>query len=264
MNTGPDWDAAFRALVRDDDGKPLASLLRGLPSIDGELPPPSTPAPPPPNPPDAAKSPKDVMLEVPRTIVNELAELLDPKSPWNCFARPPSCTQIEVINGLPRVKGATELLRADEADLAARARLKKSRKTLDTASLDFEKIARDEGDNEALRAFANLRKAHAKFRAAQESTYSAVELSVKPLSKVRLRRLARDASIWGSMLVALQNGETVSDAAQRLGEKFKMSDRHITGIWAKARKDYPALLAKIFRHSQQKKRQNHKRRRRTY
>ena len=37
MNTGPDWDAAFRALVRDDDGKPLASLLRGLPSIDGEV-----------------------------------------------------------------------------------------------------------------------------------------------------------------------------------------------------------------------------------
>jgi hypothetical protein len=231
MSARPDWDAAFRALVRDHDGKPLATLLRALPSIDGES------------------------VSIPRIFVSDLAELLDPKNPWNRFAGPPPPDQIEFVDGMPRIKGATELLRADKAALVACARLKKSGKKLDTLEA-FEKFARATGDEEALRAFADWRKAVARFHAAQEHTYSAVELSIKRLPKMRLQRLARDLFIWGKMLGAVQKGETVTDAAQDIGEKLKLSDRQVIEIWANARKDYPTLLANLPNHK--------KRRRRTY
>ena len=210
------WQAAFRTLCQNNDGRPLAALLRSLPPLN------------------------DGSVLVPPGVVWTLAELLDPHRAWNSFAKPrrlPS-DHIEIVNGKLRLNGFSE--REAAAELAEGARLRliqgaKRGQKLNTLKA-LEKYATDTGDEEGLRAFADLRKADARVQAARKLTYNAVRLEIRPLTRSRVELLERNSQIIHEMRLAIQQGQTVTDAAQNIGEKLRLSERQVTEIWSDARK----------------------------
>jgi hypothetical protein len=233
------WEAAIRTFVQDKDGKPLAALLRSVPPRgDGSVP-------------------------IPPGVIRTLAELFDPQTAWNPFAKPCRLPpdQIEIVNGKRRLKGTAEREAAAESAEVARKRLiqgAKRGKELDTLEA-LEKRARDTGDEEAFRAFADFRKADAKVQAARKLTYNAVQLATKPLTRPRtaarkastrltqVELLERNLWIMYEMRLAIQEGQTVSDAAYNIGEKLdpRLSERQVTEIWSAARKAHPTFFADL-------------------
>ena len=107
-----DWDAAFVALVRSKDAKPLAALLRNSrcsPAMLAEKGYALTP--------DSEKELADGggragsvvgrFSLIPAEAALELAELLDPQRPWSRFAGPLRASdQIETVAGKKRLKAA--------------------------------------------------------------------------------------------------------------------------------------------------------------
>ncbi len=211
------WHAAFCALVRNDDGKPLAKLLRS-----GRL--------------------------IPSGAAYDLAELFDPKFPSSPYVEwsPPSPDQIQMVDGRKRLKAAIEVTAAWEALKVECARLgkqaRKSRVILDGSYLTtLEELAKEHGDEKALRAFAAHRNAQTKLSAAKSATRPAVRLTLTPLSEKHLAHLSRNDRIVTEMVVELQQGRSSNTATQIVGERFGLTDRSVKTIWTAARKAMPNL-----------------------
>jgi hypothetical protein len=193
MSARRKWDAALRVLVQDDDGKPLAKLLRKGRCIllDGVFGP-----------------------QMPVDIAFALAELFDPHCPTSPFVK----------RSLPNeaLKAAYEALMVECERLVEiyHKQVKKGgdklRKRDITALKEF---AKELDDRKALRAFADHRKAQNKFMASMLAINPAVRLTIKPLSKVRRERLQRDEGVVGEMLAATLKGQRVGDAAKSVSEK---------------------------------------------
>jgi hypothetical protein len=96
-------EAAFRALVQEANGRPLANLFRELlPKAGGGI------------------------VPVPLEVVAEIAELLDPRFPSSRFSKPPPDLppdQVQIVNGEPRLKAMVKLDEAVKAANIERVRL---------------------------------------------------------------------------------------------------------------------------------------------
>jgi hypothetical protein len=75
----------------------------------------------------------------------------------------------------------------------------------------------------------------------------AVRLQVKPLTKAKRDRVKRHGLILGQMLAEVQDGKSVSDAAQIAGENANppVSERQVMLILAAARRVQPMLQALV-------------------
>jgi hypothetical protein len=271
MSAWSNWDAAFRALVQDNNGKPLAALLRDSrcsPAMLAEMGYALTPegekvqA--------ETKAQVEVVFErerddsggpskgsifqptinrsalIPAEAALALGELLDPQIPWNRFAGPLQAPQM--VNG-KRLKASIRLEAARKAANDESARLVKKAKRrcekLDERDSDaLEAFAKDHNDERALRALADHKKALREWRAAMAATGRAVRLVIKPLPKKQRELLARNERIVAEMIAAIREGESVSKAAAATGQKLdpKLEERQVTAVWAKARKKMPDFL----------------------
>ena len=252
-----DWDAAFVALVRSKDAKPLAALLRNSrcsPAMLAEKGYALTP--------DSEKELADGggragsvvgrFSLIPAEAALELAELLDPQRPWSRFAGPLRASdQIETVAGKKRLKAAVRLEAAQEAADDAGAGLVQAAKKL-CEPLDegdptaLEAFAQDRKDERALRAFADHKEALREWRSAKAAAGRAVRLVVEPLSKEQRERLERDGRIVAEMVAALSAGASVSEAVAGVGSKVGLKDRQVAAIWAAAKRTTPlwATLAR--------------------
>ncbi len=250
MNAWHEWDAAFRALVQDNNVRPLVALLRGG-------------------------------RPVPSAAAYALAELFDPQVAWSPYAKPrlpppdqfvlgddgkpvmfvPSLRFVLGDDGkpipysgddgrpTPRLKAAIECEAAWMAVLVECERLaaiynERHEDKLEKWDVNkLEAFAEERVDEKALTAFANHREARAKLSAEKAAVNPAVELVVKPLSKKRRARLSRNDRIVSEMLADIQPlfgpRRSANEVAQRLGEKFGLSDRQVKAVWAAARKAMP-------------------------
>jgi hypothetical protein len=220
------WHAAFCVLVRNDDGKPLAKLLRSGRLILAE----------------------SGYVLIPSGAAYALAELFDPKFPSSPYVEwsPPAPHQTQMDDGKKRFKAAIEVKDAWGALMVECERLvkqaKKSRVKLDESYLTtLEELAKEHGDEKALRAFAAHRNASAKLSAAKNATHPAVRLTVKPLSEKHRAHLSRNDRIVTEMVVELQQGRSSNIATQIIGERFGLTDRSVKKIWTAAREAMPDL-----------------------
>jgi hypothetical protein len=211
------WDTAFRALVQNDDGKPLAALLRSGRRI----------------PPNAARA---------------LADLFDPRFPRSPFNfRPPSPDQRKMFaDSKLKVEAAVEAARAEFARLAEiYNKQKRPDDRLELWDLELEAFAEQREDREALRAFAAHRKALDGHNAAKDALSPAVwvRLRVERSKEDWLRRL-RDGRIAGEMFIRIIKGQRVTEAAEAIGAKLDrpLKERQTTKIWSEMRKANPALI----------------------
>jgi hypothetical protein len=240
------WHAAFCALVRDDDGKPLAKLLRSGRRIGHA---------------DFlhVRTRTDARVDSSRPFVNEpayvlipswasydLAELFDPKFPSSPYVEwsPPGPDQMDDgktrFKAASKVEAAWKVLKVECARLVEEA--KKSRVKLDETYLTtVEELAKEHGDEKALRAFAAHRNATTKLSAVKCATRPAVQLTVKPLSEEHRGRLSRNARIVTEVVVELQRGSSLNTATQIISERFNLSDRSVKKIWTAAREARPEL-----------------------
>ena len=283
-----EWRAAFQALVQRDDGTQIAALLRGVlvPFIgqaaaafqaaaalqaavaagdQGAI--------------AAALAQFNAVVAagdqgdfnavaaVSQSAAYDLAELLDPRSSLCPFVkRNLPLDQIEmVVNGdgkpMPRLKAAIEVEVAGRAARVERLRLVreqakklgiKLKEDTDTTALELsaEEFAERHGDQKALRAFADLKKAQARLAKTARAISPAVQLTVESLSEAHRARLDRTSRIVTEMIASVQPlfgpRRSVNKAAQRLGEKFGLSDRQVKKILAAARKTMPSGYLKDF------------------
>jgi hypothetical protein len=138
------WRFAFRKLVGDGDGKPLAALLRGAPAVEW-------------------------YQQIPLEVCSALVELLDPRSPWNPFARPklPPPDMMRTVDGEPvRLKTSIELERARESAVIERRRLvEEARKRGDKPGEDAASLKALAGERDDKTALAASPVSAATFRA---------------------------------------------------------------------------------------------------
>ena len=218
MSAWPDWDAAFRALVQDDDGKPLAALLRsGRP--------------------------------MPSAAARALADLFDPQFPWSPFNwSPPPPDQIQTFNDSKlKVEVAWKALKAECARLAEiyNKRVKEPCNKLEWWDMfELEACAEELEDQKALRAFIAHRKARDEHTAVKDALNPAVlvRLAVQ-LSKEDWVRRVRNERVAGEMLIRKDKGQLVSDAAEAIGAKLDppLKERQITAIWSEMKEANPFL-----------------------
>jgi hypothetical protein len=133
-----EWEAAFRELCQNDDGAPLAKLLRSV-----------------------ALAPDEGRCLIPSAVLGDLAQLLDPSLFWSRFSK------------------------------------------------------------------------------AQDRR--AMRLKATPLIDVERDRLKRDETIWAEVLALIQQGESVSEAARKVGDRHGLKERQVTEIWSDARKQQGML-----------------------
>jgi hypothetical protein len=271
MTALDEWDAAFRALVQRDDGTQIAALLRKAGSLapivsqaaaalqaavaagdQGAI--------------AVALGQFNAVNSASQFAAYALAELFDPQFAFSPFVAPrrPPPDQIQMVNDgdgknpRPRLKAAIECETAYSAAEVQRTRLVKEQakklgirleEDTDTTELELstEEFAEQRGDQKALHAFANHRKARAKLSAAKAEINPAVRLTAKTLSKEHRARLERNHRIVSEMLANAQplhaSGprSSANKAAQLLGERLGLSDRQVKSIWAAARKAMPYL-----------------------
>jgi hypothetical protein len=239
----PDWDAAFRALVQDDDEKPLVALLRS-----GE--------------------------PMPTAACFALAELLDPQFPWSPFVKPnlPPPDQIQMVDGgPPRLKAAMEAeaawdaVRVESDRLLSRETKKLGVQRRDLMGLEpfVEELAKEHDDEKALQTFARYKEAQDSLAEAKRAINPAirVRLAVQPLSEEHRAHLLRNGRIVAEMLAseakkrganeaaknaikpavvkmfaARAKGCSANEAAENIGEKVSLTGRQVKTIWGSARK----------------------------
>jgi hypothetical protein len=216
-------EAAFRALVQEANGRPLANLFRELlPKAGGGI------------------------VPVPLEVVAEIAELLDPRFPSSRFSKPPPDLppdQVQIVNGEPRLKAMVKLDEAVKAANIERVRLahihneeaNKSRDKPEKWVRTLEAFAEERGDTKALAAFAKEREARAKSEAALAARRAVpVQLKVVEILQARNPHFERNSRIVGEMLLAIEAGKSVSEAAESIGDRQTptLSERRVTEIWA--------------------------------
>jgi hypothetical protein len=133
-----EWEAAFRELCQNDNGAPLAKLLRSV-----------------------ALAPDGGRCLIPADVLGELAQLFDPTLFWNRFGKPPNRT--------------------------------------------------------------------------------AMRLKAVVMSDAERDRLKRDGKIWAEVLQLIQQGESVSEATIKVGDRHGLKERQVTEIWSDARKQQGML-----------------------
>jgi hypothetical protein len=213
------WDVALCALVQDDNGKPLAKLLRKGRCMlhDGVWVP-----------------------QIPLDVAFALAELFDPHSPTSPFVKRSKSAEAERLKAGIEVEEALKALMV-ECDRLVKTynaqvnRLKalssKRRSICGKDMITLKQFAEEHDDQKALRAFADHTKAQNRFTAAMNAINPAVRLTIKPLSTERRERLQRNGGIIGAMLAAtLLEEQSVSDAAEDVGKKVGLTDRQVLRI----------------------------------
>jgi hypothetical protein len=71
---------------------------------------------------------------------------------------------------------------------------------------------------------------------------NAVRLKITPLPPKQLNLLTRNQNIWASMLGEIIDRRlSIQEAVEVVGEKFGLTGRQVTSIWARARKSQPML-----------------------
>ena len=213
------WDSALRAFVQDDNGKPLANLLREVQYDQGQI---------------------------PHRVVAGLAELLDPTTPRNRYrfvVEPlPVMSNMSLFAAIDEErkrwfesKEAIEWRCARAAADVERTRLtREARERLgeslgqDMASIKA--FAEERREKQALQAFAREELAEAKLQDKRTLSYAAIRLTTKRLTKEECKRVERRLEIIGDVWMATERGLSASDAKIEAADKFKLSTRQIDNI----------------------------------
>ena len=69
----------------------------------------------------------------------------------------------------------------------------------------------------------------------------AIRLKAVALTDVERDRLKRDGKIWAEVLQLIQQGESVSEATIKVGDRHGLKERQVTEIWSDARKQQGML-----------------------
>jgi len=216
------WQSALRAFVQDDNGKPLANLLRELPLLESGA------------------------VPIPFGVRSALTELLDPTSPANLYRfieQPEPLSNENLIETLNRArkqelesKEWIEWKLAHEAANVERARLVKvvrekfGGRGTEEDERSLAEFAEESGDTKALEALGRERRARAKWTEKKQRSYAAVRLTTKCLSDKQCKLLDRNLNIMVDVGEAMTKGLRFSEATVSVTAKYGLTAETVGDI----------------------------------